>query len=102
MTKFHDPLKRKLGICLYHGIRADKEFLGEYPDARQLVARRESANFDSMPDLSDQLQVDRQAGRGIESKQFLFHCTAVMLQCIIRAVNGFFDSAIFAGLEPPR
>ena len=92
MTKFHDPLKCELCVGLYHGIRADDELVGEHPNTRQLIAWRESADLDSVPDLIDQLQVDRQAGRGVETKQFLFHCITVMLQWIVRIVNGFVDS----------
>src|SRR6185503_15956380 len=59
------------------GVRVDHEFLGQRPDARQLLARPQRARVDGVLHLFDQLQVDGYAGRWAGAEQQ--HRTTVLV-----------------------
>jgi sugar phosphate isomerase/epimerase len=66
----------KLAVRLRHGVRIHHELFGELAHAGQLVTGAKGADLDGVPQLLDELQVERHAGPWIDAKD---HVTVLLL-----------------------
>jgi hypothetical protein len=67
MADFDDAFMLELAVGFGDGIWVDDERFGHLSDARQLIARAESAGFDGVFHLLHELEVDGNAGAVVES-----------------------------------
>jgi hypothetical protein len=68
LTEFDESFVFEFAVCLGDGIGIHDDGFSEAADGGELVAGAEGAGFDPIADLLHQLEVDGDAGVGIEAK----------------------------------
>jgi hypothetical protein len=60
-----------LAVGLGYGVRVHHELFGELTHAGQLVTGTKGADLDGVPQLFDELQVERHTGPGVDTEDHL-------------------------------